>query len=139
MNETHLAQINVARAQAAMDTDLMSGFANRLDEINALADDASGFVWRLQTEDGDATSLQVFDDPLLLINMSVWTNVDALKHFVYKSLHVDLIRDRDAWFNKMLNAHQALWWIPAGHRPSIQEGKDKLLHLQERLLILDTS
>lgn len=131
MNETHLAQINIARAQAAMDTDLMSGFADRLDEINALADDASGFVWRLQTENGDATSLQVFDDPLLLINMSVWTSVDALKHFVYQSLHVDLIRDRDAWFNKMLNAHQALWWIPAGHTPSIQEGKDKLLHLQE--------
>ena len=131
MNKSHLAQINIAHAQAAIDTDLMSGFVNRLDEINALADHASGFVWRLQTEDGDATSLQVFDDPLLLINMSTWTNVDALKHFVYKSLHVDLIRDRDAWFTKMLKAHQALWWIPAGHIPSVQEGKEKLLHLQK--------
>ncbi len=131
MNEYHLAQINIAQAQASMDTELMSGFANRLDEINALADTSPGFVWRLQTEDGDATSISAFDDPLLLINMSVWNDVDSLKSFVYRSLHVDLIRDRDAWFSKMVKAHQALWWIPAGHTPSVQEGKEKLLYLQE--------
>lgn len=77
MNKTHLAQINVARAQAPMDPGLISGFVNRWDEINRLADHATEFVWGFQTDDGDATSLKVFDDPSLLINMSVWTNGDA--------------------------------------------------------------
>lgn len=109
----------------------MKGFAGRLDEINALADKSPGFIWRLQTKDGDATAIQAYDDLRLLINMSVWENVESLKTFVYKSLHVELIQDRDAWFNKMLNVHQALWWIPAGHLPDIEEGKAKLGHLQQ--------
>ncbi len=127
----HLAQINIAKAQDSMASKTMKGFADRLDEINALADKSPGFVWRLQTEDGDATSIQAYDDSLLLINMSVWEDIESLKAFVYKSLHVELIQDRDAWFNKMLNVHQALWWIPAGHLPDIAEGKAKLDHLQQ--------
>ena len=130
MNEYQLAQINIAQAQESMESDVMSGFVERLDEINGLADNAPGFVWRLQSEEGDATSIRVFDDPLLLINMSVWENVDALKKFVYKSLHVELIQDRDAWFTKMISAHQALWWIPVDHTPSIDEGKERLEFLQ---------
>ncbi len=113
-----------------MDSQVMSGFANRLNEINALADDSPGFVWRLQTEDGDSTSIQAFDDPLTLINMSVWENIESLKLFVYKSLHVELIQDRDAWFDKMASAHQALWWIPAGSYPTTTEGKERLEILQ---------
>ena len=126
MNHYHLAQINIAKAQGSMDSEVMKGFVDRLDEINNLADKSTGFVWRLQTEDGDATSIQAFDDPSLIVNMSVWENIDTLKNFVYKSLHVDLIRDRDAWFNKIINAHQVLWWIPVGHIPSVSEGKEKL-------------
>lgn len=108
----------------------MSGFVKRLDEINKLADNSPGFIWRLQTDEGDATSIQAFDDPSLIVNMSVWGNIDSLKKFVYKSMHVELIRDRDAWFNKIENAHQALWWVPVGHIPSVNEGKEKLELLQ---------
>jgi hypothetical protein len=131
MNRYHLAQINIAHALAPMDSALMKGFVDRLAEINALADSSPGFVWRLQTEDGDATALQAFDDPLLLVNMSVWENIDSLKNYVYKSLHVELIRDRNAWFNKMTKPHQVLWWVPAGHIPSVTEGKEKLELLQK--------
>jgi len=83
----------------------MQGFVSRLDEINALADCAEGFVWRLKDDGGSATSIRVFDDPLLLVNMSVWKSLEWLKQYVYKSLHVELIRDREGWFNKMAEAH----------------------------------
>ncbi len=127
----HLAQINIAQAKDEMDSEVMKGFVERLDEINALAEASPGFIWRLQDESGNASEIQVFDDPLLLINMSVWRDIDSLKHYVYRSAHVDLLRDRDAWFNKTVQAHQALWWIPAGHVPSEQEGVERLQHLQQ--------
>lgn len=114
-----------------MDSDIMKGFTDRLDEINALADNSPGFIWRLQTEAGDATSIQAFDNPMMLVNMSVWDSMQALKGYVYKSAHVELIRDRDAWFTKMIEMHQALWWVPAGHLPSVSEGKEKLDVLQK--------
>ncbi len=128
----HLAQINTAQAKAEMDSDVMQGFVSRLDEINAIADTAAGFVWRLQSDAGDATSIRVFDDPLLLVNMSVWEDVDSLKNYVYKSLHVELIRDREAWFDKITTMHQVLWWVPAEHIPSTQEAKEKLALLNEK-------
>lgn len=131
MQQYHLAQINIAQARAEMDSATMRGFVERLDEINALADNFSGFVWRLQTEDGDATALRPFDDPMQIVNMSVWENIESLKQYVYKSLHVELIRDRDAWFSKMLTAHQVLWWVSASHIPSITEGKEKLAYFQK--------
>ena len=126
-----LAQINIAVAREEMDSPVMSGFTTRLDEINTIAEDSDGFVWRLQTEDGDATSIRVFDDPLVLINMSVWRDVDSLKQFVYRSTHVELLQDREAWFTKIVQAHQALWWVPAGHQPTIEEGKERLEELQQ--------
>jgi hypothetical protein len=132
LKQYHLAQINIAMAQADMDSQIMSGFVKRLDEINAIADISPGFIWRLQTEEGDATSIQAYDDPLIIVNMSVWENIASLRMFVYKSLHVELIRDRDAWFNKMMNVHQALWWIPAGSIPTVEDGKEKLEILQEK-------
>jgi len=130
MNQYHLAQINIAKAKDSMDSDVMKGFVDRLDEINKLADESPGFIWRLQTEEGDATSIQAFDDPSMIVNMSVWESTEALKKFVYKSLHVELIRDREAWFDKIASAHQVLWWVPAGHIPSVEEGKEKLELLQ---------
>lgn len=113
-----------------MESATMAGFVTRLDEINALADKSPGFVWRLQTEEGDATSIQAFDDPNLIVNMSTWENIESLKHYVYKTAHVELIRDRDAWFSKIATVHQALWWVPAGHIPTVSEGKEKLASLQ---------
>lgn len=131
MTEYHLAQINIAKALDAMDTDTMKGFVDRLDEINTLADHSPGFVWRLQTEEGDATSIQAFDDPMLIVNMSVWESIESLKHYVYKSIHVELVRDRDAWFSKMLQIHQTLWWVSAGHTPTVEEGRERLQYIEE--------
>jgi hypothetical protein len=128
----HLAQINIAKAVADLDSPLMEGFVSRLDEINALAEGAKGFIWRLQSDAGDATSIRVFEDPRIYINMSVWETPDHLKHFVYRSAHVELIRDRDAWFGRLSEQHQAVWWVPAGHRPSAQEGRDRLMNLREQ-------
>ena len=131
MAEYQLAQMNVAKAVAEMDDEVMTGFVSRLDEINALADQAPGFVWRLQSEEGDATSINVFDDDLKLINMSVWDSIESLKTFVYQSVHVELIQGREAWFSKMALAHQVLWWIPTGHIPTEEEGKEKLALVEE--------
>jgi hypothetical protein len=131
MAKYHLAQVNTAKARDEMDTATMAGFKNRLDEINALAETADGFVWRLQDEAGDATSIRVFEDPLLLVNISVWRDVRALQEFVYRSVHVDLIRDRENWFHKMPIMHQALWWVPADHIPTPDEAKEKLKLLEQ--------
>jgi len=131
MKDHYLAQLNIAQAIDTMDSATMKGFVDRLDEINALADNFPGFVWRLQTEEGDATTIQAFDDPMLIVNMSVWTDLDALKNYVYKSIHVELIRDRSAWFNKLVTAHQVLWWVPVGHIPTVEEAKAKLQYLED--------
>ena len=130
MKNFNIAQINIALGQDQIESELMEGFVKRLDEINAIADQASGFVWRLQTEDGDATSIQAFNNPMVIVNMSVWDSIVSLRDFVYRSMHVELIRDRDAWFSKIPEMHQALWWIPEGHTPTVEEGKQRLEHLQ---------
>jgi Domain of unknown function (DUF3291) len=122
----HLAQINVARILAPLDSPVMGGFMSQLEPINALADRSPGFVWRLQTEGGDATSVQAFEDPGMLMNMSVWESVETLKNFVYQSSHLGPLRDRFQWFEKPAQAYLALWWIPAGHIPSIEEACDRL-------------
>ena len=131
MQKYQIAQINIAKARDAIDSVEMKGFVDRLDEINALADKSPGFVWRLQTEDGDATSIQAFDDPMFIVNLSVWESIESLKLFVYQSTHVELVRDRDAWFSKIIQAHQTLWWIPVDHIPTIEEGRDRLKFLDE--------
>ncbi len=131
MNNYHLAQINIAKAKADMESSIMEGFVKRLNEINILADDSKGFVWRLQTDDGDATGIRILDDPKLIVNMSVWRDIESLKNYVYKSAHVELIRDRGTWFNKMIETQIALWWIPAGDIPSVKNGEEKLNYLED--------
>lgn len=130
MNFYHLAQINVGRMIAPLDSPLVAGFVSQLDPINALADRSPGFVWRLQTESGNATSVQAFEDPTILLNMSVWESVEALKNYVYQSAHVGVLRDRAKWFEKPAEAHLALWWIPAGHIPIPQEGRERIEFLR---------
>lgn len=126
-----LAQINIAQAKDDMESETMQAFVAQLDAINQLAEASPGFVWRLQDESGDATSIQAFDDPLLLVNMSVWEDISSLKNFVYKSAHVEVFIQRAAWFHKMVEAHQALWWVPQGHIPTVAEGKARLTALRE--------
>ena len=122
----HLAQVNIGRIVAPIDSPKMAGFVSQLQPINALADRSPGFVWRLQTEAGDATSILPYDDPRININMSVWESVEALKEFVYKSAHIGPLRDRLKWFEKPVEAYMAMWWIPAGHIPTVEEAKQRL-------------
>lgn len=121
-----LAEINIARLMAPLDDPRIKDFVDNLAQINALADEAAGFVWRLQTETGDATSIQVLDDPLMIVNMSVWENMEALYQYTYYSQHTDFFRRRREWFAKMDTPYMALWWIPVGHLPTPQEGLARL-------------
>ena len=126
----HLAQVNVARMRAPLEDPLMSAFVEQLDFVNALADRSPGFVWRLQTDTGNATDVRAYDDPLILFNLSVWESVEALRDYVYSSAHRQPLRERKQWFVPMDAPHLALWWVPAGHRPSVQEATERLEHLR---------
>lgn len=130
MKKFQLAQINIAKAKAAMDSAIMKGFVDRLDEINELADRSPGFVWRLKAEAGD-TTISAFEDPSFIVNMSVWQDLESLKHYVYKSVHIQLLKEKNSWFDKMSEAHQVLWWVPVGHIPSVAEGKERLEYIQQ--------
>ena len=128
----HLAQVNIGRLRAAVDDPIMSGFKNQLEPINALADSSPGFVWRLQTESGDATAIKPYpDDALMAINMSVWESLEALQLFVYKSAHLSPLRDRKQWFEPLEGPILALWWIPGGHIPTVAEALARLDHLKQ--------
>jgi len=126
MNAYHLAQVNVARAKAEIDTEIMQGFMDQLDAMNQLADTADGFIWRMLGDGGDYTSIRPFDDPLVIMNVSLWRDVDALKNYVYKTDHMHIVRARHAWFDKMSEIQLALWWIPAGRLPTAEEAREKL-------------
>jgi Domain of unknown function (DUF3291) len=126
----HIAQINIGRIKAPLDDPLMAGFVNWLAIVNAMADDSPGFVWRLQSAEGDATALRPYGDDRILVNMSVWESIEALSAFVYDGLHSQVMRQRRQWFERFEGAYTALWWVPNGHIPSIEEAKERLDHLQ---------
>ena len=130
MGTHHLAQVNVGRLRAPVDAPETAAFMAALDPINALADAAPGFVWRLQTDEGNATSVSFNDDPMVIINMSVWESIEALSEFVYRTEHVDVIRRRAEWFHRSVEAYLALWWIPAGHLPSVEEAATRIAALR---------
>ena len=113
----HLAQVNIGRLRAPIDHPMIKDFADNLDPINALAEASPGFVWRLTGEGNNATDLQPFDDALIAINMSVWTDVPSLGAYVYRSGHVQFMRRRREWFEHM-DFYMALWWVPVGHEPT---------------------
>jgi hypothetical protein len=128
--DQQLAQVNIGRVRGPMDQPIMSGFVARLAEINALADRSPGFIWRLQTEDGDATALRPYADERVLINMSVWADLESLRDYVYRSDHAGVMRRRREWFERFEGVYVALWWVPAGHRPSVAEAVERLAHLE---------
>ena len=132
MKALHIAQVNIGRMRGSLDDPVMAEFVARLAEINALADGSSGFVWRLQTAEGNATYLRPYDDDRILFNLSVWETVEDLRNYVYRSAHAEVLRRRADWFEKFGRPAVALWWIPAGHLPSIDEAKKRLAHLQQR-------
>jgi hypothetical protein len=127
-----LAQVNIGRFRAPINSPIMEGFRQQLDPINALADQTPGFVWRLQTEDGNATAIRPYEgDDLMAINMSVWESLEALQRFVYKSHHVETLRDRHQWFEPIEGPILALWWIPAGHIPTVADARERLQYLKD--------
>jgi hypothetical protein len=126
----HVAQINVGLPLEPLDSARLADFVAALDPVNALADAAPGFVWRLQTEDGNATAIRVLDDDRLIVNMSVWESVEALGAFVYRSAHTGVMRRRREWFVPMRESVTALWWVPAGTVPTVAEAETRLRHLR---------
>ncbi|WP_433338500.1 DUF3291 domain-containing protein [Spirillospora sp. CA-294931] len=127
MSDHHLAQINVGTMKYPLDDPRMHGFTSMLDEVNALADAAPGFVWRLIGDgDADATGLRPTGDEKVLVNFSVWENRQTLWDFVYRSAHLDVMRGRRDWFESPAGQYQVLWWVPAGTIPTVQEALDRL-------------
>jgi len=125
----HLAQCNIVKLKAPLDSPVVAGFVAALDPINALADSAPGFVWRLKTDDGDATSIRVFDDDHILLNMSVWESIEALTGYVYRSGHKEVLRQRREWAERFDGVQTAMWWIRAGTLPEPSDAVIRLDHL----------
>lgn len=129
MSQSHIAQVDIGRIRAELSDPIMAGFVGRLEEINSWADSAPGFGRRLQTSEGNATYLRPYEDERTLLNMSVWETVETLRHFVFKTAHVELLRQRHAWFEKFEGSYSALWWVPTGHIPGVDQAKQRIAHL----------
>jgi hypothetical protein len=125
-----LASLNVGRLLAPLESPQIAEFVAQLEPINRLADGSPGFVWRLMTADGDATSIRPFDDDLVLVNLAVWESLESLRAFVYSSAHVNVLRQRRDWFERMATAHLALWWVEVDHLPTVAEAIDRLERLR---------
>ena len=129
MSVHELAQLNIATMNEPLESPGMADFVANLDRVNALAESSPGFVWRLQTEEGDATAVRPLGDDVL-VNMSVWRDVESLNKYVYGSAHVEIMRRRKEWFQRMKDAYVVLWWVSKGHRPTVQEAIAKLERLR---------
>lgn len=131
MSAVHLAQVNVARLLAPLDSPQLAGFVSRLDEVNALAEQSPGFVWRLKDDaSNNATAVPMYDDTSIIVNMSVWESIEALRAFTYSGAHLEVFKQRRGWFEHMREAATAMWWVPAGHRPTVAEARERLAHLR---------
>ncbi len=131
MSNYQLAQLNIAALKAPLDSPELKDFVDNLDRINALAEGSAGFVWRLKGDGNDATSLRPLGEQII-VNMSVWRDVAALRDYVYRSGHVEIMRRRREWFTRMAEAYMVLWWVPAGHEPTIAEAVERLTLLREQ-------
>jgi Domain of unknown function (DUF3291) len=129
MSAYELAQLNIAVMREPLESPGMADFVANLDRVNALAEATPGFVWRLQSDSGNATDFRPLGD-MTLVNMSVWKDVDSLNRYVYRSAHAEIMRRRQEWFEKMKEAFVVLWWVPAGHRPTIEEAIARLEDLR---------
>lgn len=125
-----LAQLNIATLLAPLDSPQLKDFVDNLEPVNALAEASDGFVWRFQTEEGDATAARPMGDDVI-INLTVWRDVEALHAFAFKSGHAEFMRRRREWFARMAEAYVVLWWVPKGHRPDPTEALARLEHLRE--------
>lgn len=126
----NLAQLNIARMLFENDSEKMRDFSEALDPVNTSADFSPGFVWRLASGDEDSEEDLIFGEPGWLVNVSVWDSVDALKSFIRSDLHLSIMRRRREWFEAQEEATMVLWWIPAGHEPTVKEAEERLLALR---------
>ena len=124
-----LAQLNVALLRHPLDHPDLEPFVSRLDEVNAQADAAPGFVWRLQEETGNATGLRPWGEEMI-VNLSVWDGLESLRAYVYAPGHVEVLRSRRRFFVPMETPHLVLWWVPDGHRPTLEEARERLTLLE---------
>ncbi|WP_149181984.1 DUF3291 domain-containing protein [Streptomyces sp. TRM49041] len=131
MTSYELAQVNIARLRHPLDSPELKDFVDALDPVNAVADAADGFVWRLRTEGGDATDLRVLDDEWMMINMSVWRDTDALTAFMYQGRHRELLGRRYEFFERLHEPMTALWWVEPGRRPTVADAEERILHLRK--------
>jgi len=128
MSVFHLAEVNIAKRLASMDDPIMQDFVNNVDRMNAIADASEGFIWRLKDEDKDETAI-IFQDDTLLINMSVWENLESLFNYTYNSEHIEVLKRKKEWFSKMKIMHMVFWYIPKGYKPTFQDAKSRLDYL----------
>jgi hypothetical protein len=129
VNSHHIAQLNIARAKAPLDAPLLADFVAQLDAVNALAEASPGFVWRLKSDSGNATDIRAYDDPSMIVNMSVWESIDTLFDFAYRTPHTKVMNRRKEWFASLPGPHMVLWWIPIGTIPTVEEAKGRLGYL----------
>jgi len=122
----HLAQLNIAKAKYSLDAPEIKEFVDNLEPVNNLAESSEGFIWRLKDEQGDATNIQAFSDPDVIVNMSVWASPDALKNFMFRTHHRNFLRRKKEWFHNIAEDSYVLWWVPKGHVPTIEEAVEKL-------------
>jgi hypothetical protein len=127
----NIAQYNIAKLIAPLDDPRIADFVAALDPINKLGDESAGFVWRHQTAEGNSTSIRVRGDPLVIINFSVWESIEAMFEYTYHSAHADIFRRRREFFEPSELPQLVLWWVPAGHEPSVEEAEERLDHLRE--------
>jgi hypothetical protein len=130
MSAYEIAQLNIGTIRGPIDSPIMAEFVANLDRINALAERSPGFVWRLQTDEGNATAIRPFPDENIAVNLSVWRDIESLNAFVYRSAHVEIMRRRKEWFEKMSEQFLVLWWVRKGHRPTIEEAIARLAILR---------
>ncbi len=125
----HLAQFNVGTLLHPQDDPRSAGFMDALDEVNTAGERSPGFVWRYQDESGAATDTHLWDDPLAIINLTVWESIEDLRAFAYRGIHLDYFRRRLEWFHPHEEPSHVMWWIPAGTLPTPEDGKARLEHL----------
>ena len=131
MPSYHLTQLNIAKMKYPIDAPEMADFVDNLETINALAEDSPGYIWRLQTEGGDATAINFFGSDVL-VNMGVWEDVESLHNYIYKTAHAKIMSRRKEWFERVEEAYTVLWWVPVGSIPELDEAGEKLDLLKSR-------
>lgn len=132
MADHHIAQLNISRLLASLDTPEMKEFVDFLEPVNKFAEESPGFVWRMKGENGEASSLLAspFDDPMIVTNLTVWADIPSLQAFVYKSVHRYFLQNRRQWFARVATNQFVMWWVSPGVIPTLTDAKDRLQRLE---------